>query len=277
MDYQIAIPSYRRAGTLRNKTLALLARAGADPKRVTIFVATGAERERYEEGVPREMYGQIVVGEPTLRAQRTVIQKHYPDGARVLQMDDDMEALFVRKDEKHYHGEVSNFDELVRQGFEACEKAGSKIWSVYPVANPYFMRQTVTTQLCLMVGCFFGVLNSPGEEFTITTPEGEKEDYERTIKCYQKAGVVCRLDYVCTKTGFYTEPGGMQASPGRLARQEAAVEQLVKKYPQFLTRNSGSKSKFPEMRISDDRKPKIDVPDEELLRLVAGGSVPEVH
>ena len=39
IDYQLAIPSYQRENTLKQKTLRLLARYNINPQRVTIFVA----------------------------------------------------------------------------------------------------------------------------------------------------------------------------------------------------------------------------------------------
>ena len=47
MDYKIAIPSYKRSETIKNKTLKLLNEYGIDNKRITIFVAN-KEQETIE-------------------------------------------------------------------------------------------------------------------------------------------------------------------------------------------------------------------------------------
>ena len=45
MDYKIAIPSYKRSETIKNKTLKLLNDYGIDKKRITIFVANKEEEK----------------------------------------------------------------------------------------------------------------------------------------------------------------------------------------------------------------------------------------
>ena len=43
MDYKIAIPSYKRAETIKNKTLKLLMDHNIDKNKITIFVADNDE------------------------------------------------------------------------------------------------------------------------------------------------------------------------------------------------------------------------------------------
>ena len=45
MDYKIAIPSYKRPETIKNKTLKLLSKYNIDKKKVTVFVANDKEKE----------------------------------------------------------------------------------------------------------------------------------------------------------------------------------------------------------------------------------------
>ena len=45
MDYKIAIPSYKRAVTIQNKTLKLLNEHNIDKNKITIFVADEEEKK----------------------------------------------------------------------------------------------------------------------------------------------------------------------------------------------------------------------------------------
>jgi hypothetical protein len=120
---------------------------------------------------------------------------------------------------------------------------------VYPSANGFFMKPTVTTDLRFNIGSFWGCFN-PGKE--IHLDRDEKEDYERTLKFFVRDGNVVRLNFVSPKTAYYKEPGGMHTR-NRLKHQHVAVKALLKKYPQFVKSNPTRKSGFPEIRIADRR------------------------
>ena len=49
LNYKIAIPSYKRHKTLKNKTLNLLNKYNIDTKIIYIFVADNEEKQIYEE------------------------------------------------------------------------------------------------------------------------------------------------------------------------------------------------------------------------------------
>ena len=56
IDYKIAIPSYKRAHTLKNKTLKILQEYKIDPKKIHIFVANEEEKKEYEKVIPKGTY-----------------------------------------------------------------------------------------------------------------------------------------------------------------------------------------------------------------------------
>ena len=59
-DYVIAIPSYKRHDTLKNKTMKLLERYKVPKKRVYIFVADNSEKNIYEDtAVKQATYNNI--------------------------------------------------------------------------------------------------------------------------------------------------------------------------------------------------------------------------
>ena len=60
-NYTIAIPSYKRAKTLNNKTLRVLKEYDIHPKRIVIFVANQTEHDVYRKYISNEY--KIVIGE----------------------------------------------------------------------------------------------------------------------------------------------------------------------------------------------------------------------
>lgn len=247
MNFQIAIPSYLRAQTLRNKTIAYLERCGVNFSRVTVFVADEDERKMYEDFVPPEC--QIVVGKPGMRAIRNFIQDFYPEGERVLNLDDDLDSLIMRLDEKE---SVPFYDliPLANQGFEFCSRTGTRLWGVYPVDNPYFMKPTVSFDLKYIVGTVWGCINTQTDALRVTLDD--KEDFERTIKCYLEGGSVVRFNHIACRTNYYGEPGGMQVERTEQRVTESA-KFLAKKYPHLCSLNATKKSGHLELRLRDKR------------------------
>jgi hypothetical protein len=86
-----------------------------------------------------------------------------------------------------------------------------RLWGIYPVLNPLFMKKRVKLGLNYIVGAFWGVINThePGMEVSLD----DKEDFERTLKFYMADGNVVRLEAYSLKTSYYSTPGGMQDSP----------------------------------------------------------------
>ena len=57
-DYIVAIPSYKRAETLRDKTLKVLQEHKIPADRIHVFVATPEEKERYAATLEAGTYGK---------------------------------------------------------------------------------------------------------------------------------------------------------------------------------------------------------------------------
>ena len=52
-DYVVAIPSYKRPDTLKNKTLKVLQKYKIDPKKIVVFVADKEQEKIYREALPK--------------------------------------------------------------------------------------------------------------------------------------------------------------------------------------------------------------------------------
>ena len=80
MKLNIAIPSYKRHKTLKEKTLSVLEKYNVDPSIVTIFVANEEEKENYSNELKDTKFNNIVVGVVRMGPIRNFIRNHYDKG-----------------------------------------------------------------------------------------------------------------------------------------------------------------------------------------------------
>jgi hypothetical protein len=241
----IVVPSYRRVDTFAGKTQALLKSYGVDMKRLHLFVADEAERARYRKVV--SPLATVVVAEPGMMAVRNFIGRYFPDGQPIICLDDDIVSLHRRINAKK-HVPLEDFDRMADDGFAACEKTGARLWGIYPVLNPMFMKARVTSDLRYIVGCVWGCLNNPAIQVTTD----DKEDFERSMLYYRADGAVVRLEYIAPKTAYYSEPGGMQVERTDERVRSSAVY-LTERYPALCSLNTSKKSGRWEVRLKDKR------------------------
>lgn len=257
-DYVIAIPSYKRVETLKDKTLALLEKYKIPAKKIYIFVANKEEEAAYKAGLEPGTYNKIVVGVPKIGPQRMFIMRYFPVGKALVQIDDDVSA-FIEYDPKSKRHErpLRDLDATIRRGFRLCKEVGCGCWGIYPTANGFFMKPGHTTDLRFLIGVMVGSFN-PGPSFKLHC-ESFKEDYERTLKFYKRDGAVVRMNDVAPKTSYYTEKGGaeefrdwkpMEAEATWL---EATWPDLVKL--RWIKREKYSKTRlYPDVRLKDTIK-----------------------
>ena len=249
MPWKLAVPSYRRAETIAKKTIPLLQRHGVDPGRVTVFVADTAEEARYKKSLPAAYRGRIVVAVPGMGAVRRFIQAYYEEGDEVVSIDDDIDEVWVQVSRKEKRP-ITNLGGFFDEAFSTTAALGAKLWGVYPVDNPYFMRRTVSTDLKYIVGCLWGCVNSRDSRVSVSLDD--KEDFERTILFYLRDGRVARFNYICPTTAYYGEPGGMQVERTTKRITESAKE-LVARYPSLCKLFTSKSRGVSEVRLRDTR------------------------
>jgi len=248
-DWVVVIPSYNRVDTLKEKTLKVLKDHKIPASKIYVFVANEEQKKLYEEGLEKGSVGHIVVGVKGLGEVRNFIFKYFPKGKKLVEMDDDIRGFFEYDEKVHRHEKpLDSLEKVIDRGFEECHKSGARLWGVYPIPNGFFMKPTVTTDLKFIIGSFWGCIN-PGADKALQLPfGGEKEDYQRTILFWEADGVVVRLNFVAPKTAYYKEPGGMQEGD-RLGKQDKAVKEMMKRWPQYIKPNPRRKSGYPEIRL----------------------------
>lgn len=247
--YEVAVPSYQRSKKCGESTLAFLKECSIPAERITVFVADQNAREEYASELPADSYGRIVVGKVGMGAIRNFIQGHYPDGTKILHVDDDIEGLYTNVTPKQLV-RFTDLDSFVTNAFDMCEQRKVRLWGIYPVLNPMFMKQRVTFDLRYVIGCFWGSINS--HDGVLNVSLDDKEDVERTLKCYSADGGVARFEFIAPKTNYYTEDGGMQVTRTE-ARITASAKALVAAYPQLCSLNLTKKSGHAEVRLRDKR------------------------
>jgi hypothetical protein len=252
-DYVIAIPSYKRAETLRDKSLAVLKEYKIDPKRIDIFVANKDEEKVYKETLEPGTYNKIIVGVPKIGPQRNFISEYYPVGKAVIHMDDDIQGFIeYSKTAKRNEKKLVNLEAAIQRGFAECRKHNCRLWGIYPTPNGYFMNDKVDNDLRFIIGCFNGMYNpgTKGPKGVKLALEMDKEDYERSVRFYIADGGVIRMRGYAPKTAYYTEKGGNQEYRTKKSVMDGA-KWMVKTFPDYATMNLTKKSGYPEVRLRD--------------------------
>jgi hypothetical protein len=256
-EYVIAIPSYKRVETLKMKTLAVLAKYKIPAKKIYIFVANKEEEAVYKAGLEPGTYNKIVVGVPKIGPQRMFIMRHFPVGKPLVQIDDDVSS-FIEYDAKAKRHErpLRDLDATIRRGFRLCKEVGCGCWGIYPTANGFFMKPGYTTDLRFLIGVMTGCFN-PGTMKLHC--ESFKEDYERTLKFYERDGAVIRMNDIAPKTSYYTEKGGAEEFRD-WKPMEAEAKWLESEYPDLVKirwikrEKYSSKHLYPDVRLKSTKE-----------------------
>ena len=239
-NYIIAIPSYNRPELIKKKTLNFLNNNMINPSQIYIFVANPEEKKKYINSLDMQYWESIIVGVPGLLQQRKFISNYFKDDQWIFQMDDDVDELWELTDNKDIKFNSEPFRDLnsfIYSAFKECIKCGTKIWGVYPCDNTYFMRFGISTNLRLIVGCCFGIINDKQIENNINICE--KEDYERSILYYKKYSCVMRYNYIGVQTNYFKNKGGLQSldlNYDRIVEAEKSTKYLLNKYPAYCKR-----------------------------------------
>jgi len=224
----IAIPSYNRSDVIERKTLTTLLKGGIDPKHIHIFVANQTEKKKYES-LPREKYGEIIVGKLGITNQRKFIKNYFKEGTEVVSIDDDVEGIYKLSGDKLVEIKAKPFFE---SAFKRMKKEKKYMWGIYPVRNPFFMKQSVSTGLSFIIGALHGYIVRHDKDLEPNKKAEGKEDYEQSILYYLKDGGVVRFNHVTIKTKFLAK-GGL--GEDRFERNRLSAEYLQEKYPTLVS------------------------------------------
>jgi hypothetical protein len=258
--WRIEVPSAGRAETLAAKTWPMLVRAGvADRARVWV---PETERDAYFLAVPgadlvpldyEPTAGDLENGPHGLGVVRNAIADAAAPGDLIVQVDDDLDGLREWVGQRDsINALLRDTDDLVRiaeRGFLLAEDAGAYLWGLHPAAT--YCRDVVRTGLCYIGGGLFGVRCRAEPEVEHVKLD-DKEDFERSLRFYERDGRLVRLDGVSWRTKGYGGAGGMQTTrtPGRI---DASAKWCAERWPQWATLKYPRSGKT-ELRLADRRR-----------------------
>ena len=247
IDYKIAIPSYKRHNTIKEKTLRLLDEYNIDKNKITVFVANTDEEILYKESLDNEY--KIVVGVPTIGKQRNFIEKHYDEGTYLMMFDDDIDSVMRKVNDKLEP--VNNLDtDVIQLGFNECIKNNNNVFGIYAASNPYFMENRIYKKLCYIIASMFGVIVQNDKYLERKTNHGE--DYEYSIRQYIKNGSVTRIDYMTVKSNYYREPGGLQEIRTKQYVYDS-IKWIQDNFPDYCTMYIRKTTGNAELRLKDKK------------------------
>ena len=222
---RIAIPTYKRYNICNEQTLQTLKNNGIPKEIINVFVANEDEYELYLKALNPEYYGNLIIGELGLVKQRQFIENYFAVGECIISLDDDIKEIDLSLTNH------KSLEEFFETAFNDCIKYNAKIWSVYPVFNPFFRKtkQYLTTCLNYLIGAFFGFIIEPREKRINYITTGEKEDFERSILYYKKDGITLRYNTIGFKTKYFNSVGGL----GTLSERKLNAKLMTIKLHEF--------------------------------------------
>lgn len=191
MNYVIAIPTYNRVKEIIKKTLKTLEEGRIDKNNIYLFVSDKSQYDLYEQNVPKNLYKEIVIGKKGITNQRIFISQYFNEGQYVISMDDDIEQLEILKEEKLI--KLTDLNEFFLNSYKIMKNENLFIWGIYPVRNPFFMYNKITTDLRFIIGVTFGYIVRHNKKLKMSIKSETKEDYEQSILYYLMDGGVIRF------------------------------------------------------------------------------------
>eukprot|EP00929_Paragymnodinium_shiwhaense_P063817 TRINITY_DN31932_c0_g1_i1.p1 TRINITY_DN31932_c0_g1~~TRINITY_DN31932_c0_g1_i1.p1 ORF type:complete len:834 (-),score=137.97 TRINITY_DN31932_c0_g1_i1:36-2537(-) len=231
-DWVVAIPSYDRIKTIGSRTLELLRQAGLGADRVFVF----ADPRQYGDYVKALKPFQVTVvkGAEGVCQQRNAIMKHFLEGAKVVEMDDDIEGMCVSMSPKRHLGAKhvrmapENFPGIVDNIWADCAHHGCTHWGVYPTPNGGWMTLSYSIGLMTFTAQLTGYIN-PGSSLQLSVPV--MEDYERSLHFFSKGLKCMRVNYLALLTKNRSNQGGCQSAFTDLKLEEGNT---ILRHPRWI-------------------------------------------
>jgi len=227
MDYKIIIVSKARWDKV--ETLSLF----NSLENVFIFVDDDVERAKYVEHNPNINPDNIIAtNKKGISANRNASYDYFNKGEKVVTLCDDVQAVQRLRGGKLVNLTPDELNEFIVKGFEVCEKNGTKLWGVYPVANHFYMKNSLSPH-GFIIGTFSGIIIS---DIRHDLKLIHKEDYDFTIKHILKYKKVVRFNGYCVKAKHYTNKGGC-CDFRTTETEQISINRLLELYPQYVKLN----------------------------------------
>lgn len=213
MNYVIAIPTSEREDMINNHTLAFLRSHKIDTERIFLFINKD-EIPNYERKLAQYKYKyNIIEGGTGIQKQREAISNYFDNGQYIVSLDDDIRNIYCHdylpRTGKSKLRKINCFESLILNTGELLEKENCSLCGVYPVQNPFYMKNKYTNNLKFCIGqCRFFI----NDRFCEKRNFNLLEDYETTIKYYLKDNKVLRHENICTDGDYKVVKWGLEFS-----------------------------------------------------------------
>lgn len=256
-----AIPSYQRPAKVKEATISTLEGVGVDKGDIYVFVAN-----KQEEGLYRDCLGpeyNIVVGVIGIGPQRVFINGWFPEGTRVVSVDDDVRDFMVKRENKSVPFK-GNLPSLVNRLFDMCDEEGIRAWGVNPVTNGFFMNHEAVVGLRQSLGEFYGEYSRMPETQSDLL---HTEDVEKFVKHYLTYGGMMRVNDLGVKQKYQSEGGVVSQTGGereRVAVYHETVEVLTERYPD-LVKKTKKETDYGRIRVVPKTVKRLESPVRDFL------------
>lgn len=251
MTYRIVIPSYRREEAIKRKTLALLEHHHIPADIVTVYVADDNELDRYRHSLAGGTYTDVQVSAPGLVESRRFISTEHAEGTALVWLDDDVDGIrYKRIDGKTRALPPGRLGHLFERGFALCNRYAATLWGVKACSHTLGMQHSAALGLFFVIGSMFGTINRH-EPAMQPVFGSDKEDYERTLRHYQRDGRVVRMEDISLVSSWYTLPGGLQDAEGIRPKGRVATNAtaIAATWPQWVKMYTRPTTGFAELRL----------------------------
>jgi hypothetical protein len=257
-DYIIAIPTYNRHESIRNKTLDFLSRNGIDKEQIFLFMKDAEQEAKYNLS---KDYKVVLTNADGIQATRNFLQTYFFHSEHdvVLYLDDDIDDLIDMEGMTMPWGAYGEYDldSLITDMVVEMQNRGLSICGVCPYDNTFFLRDNISTNLKLIIGLFrLEIIN---KDHLILCTIGQFEDYEFTIEYFLRDGGVLRYNNIGVKTKYCWSNGGITEQLGGIEKRKEEMKKnadyLALKYGQQVVRPYKKKNGW-DIRLNHYYKPK---------------------
>jgi len=222
MNYIIAIPSYKRAKILKEKTLAFLKKHSIPREHIEIFVESEEMKKNYEKIIGP--YTFVITHAKGIGATRNFLRYYYKyetHHTNVLYIDDDIEEL------NDYDTPIQDLHRFIKEAFVITKSAKLNLWGVSPFHNTFYLKDSITTTLKYICGCFCGEIIAR-DKHDIYTDVDHGEDFQFSMEHFIRDGGVLRFNKIAIVTKYFEEEGGICGSVGGLKNRQKTMEENCK-------------------------------------------------
>ena len=237
MSWTIVIPSHHRSDSIKYNTLKVLDSYNIPYERIKIFVAP-EEVPAYKKAIP---HIEIIPSTLGCIENRAFIRAYYPEGAKLVYMDDDIQKIssvcdfstdhlncpmFMKENrgEKFYKKQqvLPDLARFLEIAFFTLQHEKAHFGGVYPIANGFFASHNYTKDFRYIIGAMYFEINV--HDFALQGLQFS-EDFERCCKWWLRDKVIIRFSCVMIHTTYYKGSGGLV---------ETRTVDLTKKSAYFL-------------------------------------------